>query len=174
MGAARGGLRTGFDKLSVSGPQRDFGLPLRLSLSKPARTRYTRPMPITLSAPAHAAMLSAAAAAHPREACGLLLGEGDGIRAATSAANVHPDPLTRFEIDPAALIAAHKAARAGGPKLVGYWHSHPNGHPRPSATDCEHAGGDGAIWAIVANNAVSVWRDTPNGFEPLSYRMVDG
>ena len=146
----------------------------RVGLSKPARNRYTYPMSITLSKQAHAAMLSAAAAAHPREACGLLLGEGGAIHAATPAANVHPDPLTRFEIDPAALIAAHKAARAGGPTLVGYWHSHPNGHPRPSATDCEHAGGDGAIWAIVADNAVSVWRDAPNGFEPLSYRLVDG
>src|SRR6185503_12046732 len=82
-----------------------------------------------------------AARAHPREACGLLLGRGTRIEGIAPAANVHPEPLTRFEIDPAALIAAHRAARAGGPELVGYYHSHPAGHPLPSATDCEHASG---------------------------------
>lgn len=121
-----------------------------------------------------AAMRVAARAAHPREACGLLLGEGRGIRTATVARNVHPESLRHFEIDPAALIAAHRAARAGGPELIGYWHSHPNGLAMPSATDRAHASGDGRIWAIVAGESLTVWQEGPKGFDPLSYSVKDG
>ncbi|MFC3173786.1 M67 family metallopeptidase [Novosphingobium bradum] len=125
-------------------------------------------MPLSLAPAAAQAMLAAARAAHPREACGLLLGEGARILAATRAANVHPEPLRHFEIDPVALIAAHKAARGGGPQVLGYWHSHPNGLARPSDTDRAHACGDGRAWAIVANGAISLWVDGPNGFAALS------
>ena len=119
-------------------------------------------------------MLAAASAAHPREACGILLGAGDRIHTATTARNVHPEPLRHFEIDPPALIAAHRAARGNGPQVLGYWHSHPNGLARPSDTDRAMASGDGRIWAIVANGAISLWVDAPNGFEPLSYAGEGG
>ena len=82
--------------------------------------------------------------------------------------------MRRFEIDPAALIAAHRGARAGELPVIGYYHSHPTGHPAPSATDCEHAGGDGSVWAIVAGGDVAFWRDGDAGFEALSYEVVEG
>lgn len=129
---------------------------------------------ITLSHQAHAAILHAAEQAHPSEACGLLFGTDTRIEAARPASNVHPEPARHFEIDPAALIAAHKAARAGGPELIGYFHSHPNGLARPSATDAAMASGDGRIWAIAAGGDVSLWRDAPSGFEALSYRIKEG
>ncbi|MEO7384146.1 MAG: M67 family metallopeptidase [Novosphingobium sp.] len=119
-----------------------------------------------------ATVLEEAAKAAPNEACGLLLGRGGVIERAISCANVATDPLRHFEIDPAALIAAHRAARAGGPELIGYWHSHPNGHPLPSATDCEHASGDGRVWAIAAGGEVRFWRDADGGFESLTAREV--
>jgi len=128
----------------------------------------------SLSSSAAEAMLAAARAEHPREACGLLLGEGEHIRTANRAANVHPEPHRHFEIDPAALIAAHKAAREGGPAVLGCWHSHPNGLARPSDTDAAHATGDGRIWAIIANGAISLWVDAPNGFTALSYAVEAG
>jgi proteasome lid subunit RPN8/RPN11 len=131
-------------------------------------------MSFTLSPSAHAAILAAAQEAHPSEACGLLLGQGAHIVAALPAANVHPEPSRHFEIDPAALIAAHKAVRTGGPGVIGYFHSHPNGLARPSATDAANASGDGRIWAIAAAGLVSLWRDAPLGFEPLSYAVRDG
>lgn len=126
-------------------------------------------MPHTLSPMAHAAILQGAIATAPNEACGLLLGAGSHVHTATVTTNVHPDPATRFEIDPAALIAAHRAARQGGPALLGYWHSHPNGRAGPSATDRAAASGDGRVWAIVARGNVTLWRDGANGFEPLPY-----
>ena len=123
-------------------------------------------------------IFAAAAAAHPLECCGLLLGEGDHIREARPAANVHPEPARFFEIDPQALIDAHRDARsgasAGGPVLVGYYHSHPLGPPEPSATDRAHGTGDGRVWAIVGEGTVAFWRDAKEGFELLSYSVEHG
>jgi proteasome lid subunit RPN8/RPN11 len=130
-------------------------------------------MPLTLSPTAHAAILAAAAEAAPSEACGLLLGIGTHIETAQATANVHRDPSRHFEIDPAALIAAHKAARSGGPDIIGYFHSHPNGLARPSVTDVASAAGDGRIWAIAAAGEVTLWRDSPSGFEALSYAIKE-
>jgi len=120
-----------------------------------------------------AAILAEAHRAAPEEACGLLLGVS-AIGRAITAANVHPTPRTHFEIDPLALIAAHKAARAGGPALAGYWHSHPSGPPEPSDTDRAHASGDGRVWAIAGEGRVTFWRDGPDGFEALCTVPVDG
>ena len=99
-----------------------------------------------------------AAAAHPREACGLLFGEDGRITGWQAAANVADDPERHFEIDPAALFAALRAGRAGGPALIGYWHSHPGGDPRPSATDIAMAAADGKLWLIVAGDRIAGWR----------------
>lgn len=131
-------------------------------------------MTIEVTSGALATLRAEAERAAPRECCGLLLGQGARIECARPAANVSPSPLTRFEIDPAALFAAHKVARGGGPHVIGYFHSHPAGHPVPSATDCEHSTGDLRVWAIVAGDEVAFWRDSGNGFTPLSWRIVEG
>jgi len=131
-------------------------------------------METAVTSGAKATLLAEAAAAFPLEACGLLLGAAGVITAAVPVRNVHPDPARHFELDPAALIAAHRAARAGGPQVLGYYHSHPTGLASPSATDRACASGDGRIWAIVAGGAIGWWRDTPEGFEPLPLRVVAG
>ena len=114
-------------------------------------------------------LLAEAEAAHPDECCGILLGEGDTIVANARAANVHPNPALHFEIDPQVLINAHRDARNGGPQISGYYHSHPNGRPVPSATDAAMAARDGMVWAIVAAGRVSFWRSGDAGFDPLPY-----
>lgn len=119
------------------------------------------------------AIIAEAARAAPREACGLLLGRGLRIIEARPCVNVAPSPETHFEIDPQTLIDAHRAARAGGPALIGYYHSHPSGPPEPSPTDRAQAAGDGKAWAIVAQGHVRFWRDEADGFKPLSYTPVD-
>jgi proteasome lid subunit RPN8/RPN11 len=121
-----------------------------------------------------ATLVASAARAGPEECCGLLLGHDGRITEARAADNVAGDRLRHFEIDPAALFAAHREARSGGRELLGYYHSHPTGHPVPSATDCAHASGDNRAWAIVAGGEVAFWRDGDDGFEALSYRVVDG
>lgn len=131
-------------------------------------------MPVIVTSEVVGALITEARAAHPREACGLLFGTQDAITAHVPAANVHPRPHTRFEIDPRALIAAYRAMRAGGPRLVGYYHSHPHGPPEPSATDQALAARDGMIWAIVGEGAVALFRAGDDGLTPLRYRVTDG
>ena len=103
----------------------------------------------------------ARAAADDREICGLLLGQAGRIEAIAPAANVAADPARHFELDPAVLIAAHRAARSGGPKVIGHYHSHPSGVAIPSATDAACAMPDGTLWLIVAGEAVRLWRAQP-------------
>jgi proteasome lid subunit RPN8/RPN11 len=114
------------------------------------------------------ALLAQAAAAFPNECCGILLGAGACITAIQPAANIHPRPATHFEIAPAALIAAHRTARGGGPQVIGYYPSHPRGPAAPSATDRALAAGDGRVWAIIGAGEIGWWRDTPLGFTTLS------
>ena len=113
-----------------------------------------------------------ASRAHPRECCGILLGEGSAITSAIPASNVHPSPQTHFEIDPQTLINAHRAARVGGPQVLGYYHSHPDGPSEPSATDRDQASRDGAVWAIVGRDAIGWWLDAPDGFTALPYVAI--
>jgi proteasome lid subunit RPN8/RPN11 len=110
------------------------------------------------------AILARAAADPARECCGLLLGADGRIEAAVPAANVADDPARRFEIDPAALIAAHKAARGGAPGPLGHYHSHPSGDPVPSATDAAQAAPDGRLWLIVTPaGGHALWRAEADG-----------
>lgn len=116
--------------------------------------------------------LVAAANASRDEVCGLLLGEGMVVARIAPCRNVAADPATRFEIDPGALIAAHRAARAGGPAVIGHYHSHPSGRAHPSPRDAMDAAPDGSIWLIIADDAVTAWRAVADGavhgrFDPL-------
>ncbi|MEE4207436.1 MAG: M67 family metallopeptidase [Erythrobacter sp.] len=120
------------------------------------------------------AMIAAARAADRLEACGILLGAGLRIEKFAPAANVHPEPRHHFEIDPQALIDAHRTAREGGPEVVGYFHSHPSGPARPSATDRVMAAADGRVWAIWGEGRLAFFRAGKGGFETLSSRMIGG
>ena len=51
--------------------------------------------------------------------------------------------------------------------MLGYYHSHPTGDARPSATDQAQAAGDGRVWAIVGACDVSWWLDDEAGFVQL-------
>ncbi len=105
-----------------------------------------------------AAILADCAVDPAVERCGLLFGTDAAIAAVRPCANVAAAPARRFELDPAALIAALRAERAGGPRLVGHYHSHPDGQAMPSATDAAAAAPDGRLWLIVAGGGVRAWR----------------
>jgi proteasome lid subunit RPN8/RPN11 len=96
-------------------------------------------MAIALLAPAVAhALRTQAAAAYPREACGLL----GGVRAPgelrldrylpQANAAIETD---RFAIEPLAILRAGAALRASGRELLAVFHSHPDRSPTPSAAD---------------------------------------
>jgi len=117
------------------------------------------------------AILARAGASPDREICGLLFGAPGLIAQAAPAANVHPDPARHFEVDPAALIAVHKAARAGGPHLIGHYHSHPSGSPTASAEDAE-AAEEGQLCLIVAREAYRLYRGESGGLAPVQLEIV--
>lgn len=129
-------------------------------------------MSVVIASTALATIVAHAAAALPDESCGILVGRDAAIDAAIPAANVAAEPATAFEIDPAALVAAHRGARAGA-AVVGWYHSHPNGVGEPSATDAARAVEDGRLWLIAAAGAVTAWRAGAAGavhgrFDPVA------
>jgi proteasome lid subunit RPN8/RPN11 len=128
-------------------------------------------MTVTISRAILNTILVRAAAATGSEICGLLLGEGDRIREAREAMNISTEPERRFELDPVTLLTAHKEARAGGPAVLGHYHSHPGGSVEPSACDAEMAQPDGALWLICApDGRYALWRA---GTEGLHGRFSD-
>jgi desampylase len=109
------------------------------------------------------------AAEHPEvEICGLLLGRGAVVEELRACANVAADPADSFEIDPAALIAAHREARGGGLAPIGHYHSHPRGPAEPSARDAAMAE-PGSWWLIAGEGQVRGWRARADGgFDPVT------
>lgn len=112
-------------------------------------------MKLILPAALEAEIARQAAAAFPRECCGLI----EGTRRGTSfrVTRIYPgrnlaEAPDRFEIDPADHIAAMKAARAGGANIIGCYHSHPGGKPRPSRQDLSGAGEEDFLWLIAATD----------------------
>ena len=113
-------------------------------------------MPIAIARSLLDQILAEAAASPDREICGLLFGDCGKISEARPAPNIADDPARTFELDPGALFAAMKAERAGGPKIIGHYHSHPNGRVEPSEHDAE-AAEPGSLWMIVAGGRASLW-----------------
>src|SRR5690606_22864294 len=56
----------------------------------------------------------------------------------------------RFEIDPQLWVDLTRAHRGGPMRVVGLYHSHPDGPAQPSAIDLEAAWGEELAWLIVA------------------------
>lgn len=128
-------------------------------------------MSVSISSGLLATLVAAADASPDTEICGLLLGTPNRIEAADACPNVAANPSRTFEIDPAALFAAHRNARRGGLAIVGHYHSHPSGVPVPSPRDAAQAMGDGALWLILGGGDARAWRSVETGAfveEPLA------
>ncbi len=93
-------------------------------------------------------------AAIPQEACGLLMGRHDGggvyhITKIIPSPNLSNRPERAFDIDPALIIRHQKQYRAGGDKIIGHYHSHPDGQATPSPRDREQNYDADLIWLII-------------------------
>ncbi|MBB4152854.1 proteasome lid subunit RPN8/RPN11 [Sphingomonas jinjuensis] len=130
-------------------------------------------MALTIASELVAQIVAEARSSPGVEICGLLIGER-----AVPCRNVADAPATRFEIDPAALIAAYRDGRRGGPAIVGCYHSHPNGSAVPSPRDAADAAANGWLWLIVGGDGtVKAWRAVKNGavhgrFDPVALRVA--
>jgi proteasome lid subunit RPN8/RPN11 len=116
-----------------------------------------------------------AARTPPVEVCGVLTGvqasTGDRVTDVRRVANVADDPTTRYELDPAATLAAIEEVTDAGTDVVGFYHSHPAGPAEPSAVDRELASWSGYVYLVVslagAEPVLSAWRWTGEEFERL-------
>ncbi|RQH03553.1 M67 family peptidase [Natrarchaeobius oligotrophus] len=98
---------------------------------------------LVVSASVRDAIVERARDGRPREICGVLGGEfGDErsrVRSQYPAANVAETPRTRYRIDPERQLSIFDRLEERGEEIVGFYHSHPTGPPRPSATDAAKA-----------------------------------
>ncbi len=91
-----------------------------------------------------AAMVAHARASYPDECCGAMLGSTDGdakiVRQAIALENAFEGAqAARYELRPADLLAADKAARERQMDLIGIYHSHPDCDAYFSATDLKNS-----------------------------------
>lgn len=122
-----------------------------------------------------AALPRLAAAALPREACGLLVGresaDGVAVTGLAPSRNLAADE-DAFEIDAALQLALQRRLRGTAEAVVGVWHSHPAGAPTPSARDAEGAWETGLAWLITSGEETTAWRALGDGagFAPAALR----
>lgn len=101
-----------------------------------------------------AQVLLASARAYPNEACGLIEGAdaSDGWRATAihESKNLAADPARHFLIDPQVQFDLLRTLRGRESRVIGCFHSHPNGRAEPSATDRAEAYESGFVYLIAA------------------------
>ncbi|MFB1065920.1 desampylase [Natrinema sp. H-ect4] len=120
---------------------------------------------IVLPTAAREAILERAREGMPDEVCGVLGGayEPDGrsrVRSQYPAENVAETPRTRYEIDSEQQLRIFERLEDRGEEIVGFYHSHPRGPPRPSATDAARATWPDRSYLIVSLEPLEVgsWR----------------
>lgn len=98
-------------------------------------------------------IIDAGEAAYPNESCGLLVGHGGDCLEVTDvvpAINLSVDPRSHFEIDPAVRLAVMRRLAESNERIVGHFHSHPDGPSVPSNTDLAMAHEPEFVWIITA------------------------
>lgn len=124
-----------------------------------------------------------AEAAYPHEACALLVGTDDlRVTEIVPARNLAATPEREFELDPAVQFAVMRRLRENGGRetnetnlrIIGHWHSHPNGRAQPSLQDAAMIYDRSLVWLISAvqdgrAGRPTAWQpnDMADGFTPL-------
>ncbi len=110
------------------------------------------------------AMLEHARAAAPRECCGLILYDREGVAVDLHrTTNINPDP-DQFTVDPQAHYRILMGAEERGQRIGAVYHSHPHGPPQPSEVD-RAAGLDPGWLSFI------VGRTLTGGWEVRTYRL---
>lgn len=99
-------------------------------------------------------LLAHAREGRPEEVCGILAGRRDGDRRAVHrhyrVRNAHARPVGEYLLDPnEQLRVTLEVEDELGLEVIGFYHSHPAGPPRLSATDAARASWPGATYFLV-------------------------
>lgn len=109
-----------------------------------------------------------AESAYPEECCGVLVGRDAGgrtiVEQVIAAENVSPrDRRRSFTINPVRVLEAHHRARALNSRVVGFYHSHPEGVARPSAHDAREAWPEMSYLILSREGRLTSWRRASGG-----------
>ena len=100
-------------------------------------------------------ILNAANAAYPLECCGLIEGfcKADAWHAVAvhRAQNLAVDPSNHFLIDPQVHFDLLRSLRGSERRIIGCFHSHPNGPATPSDRDRAMAIEENFLWLIAGD-----------------------
>lgn len=136
-----------------------------------------------------AQILAHCAESFPREACGLLIGHEGRVTKVIASPNLSVTPEKAFEIDPALIIHHQKAIRnqkaprnqkvsrnqkkyrTGPDKIIGHYHSHPDGQAAPSIRDQQQNYDTALIWVIVSTTKMGA--QDINAFATYDGQLVD-
>ncbi|MCA1834704.1 MAG: M67 family metallopeptidase, partial [Actinobacteria bacterium] len=103
----------------------------------------------------------------PKEACGLIAGPpGQAVRLYRMQ-NIDPDPVMRYNADPAELKRIYDDLFDNDWEVVSIYHSHTHSPAFPSPTDVERAYHPDAVYALVSLSD----RGNP---DVRAFRIVDG
>lgn len=124
-------------------------------------------------------ILDAASTAFPDECCGLI--EGFSKAGAWHAVAVHRarnlamDPSNHFLVDPQVHFDLLRSLRGSERRIIGCFHSHPNGLSVPSANDRAMAIEPNFVWLIASGEKADVFvlsayvfDDRAGDFSPLN------
>lgn len=116
-----------------------------------------------------ARVLLAASRAYPNECCGLIEGadapDGWCALAIHEATNIADDPRRRFLIDPQVQFDLMRRLRSAKTRIIGCFHSHPDGEARPSAADRAEAYESEFVYLIAGGS--------PDVFTLKAYLFTD-
>ena len=124
---------------------------------------------LTLTGHVYDQILAHARAAHPIEACGVLIGidaRPGLVDRLVPMANVEQSP-TCFRFDPTAQLAVWQDAEDMGETVIAVYHSHTGSAPYPSGVDIAYAA-DPDVHHVIVSTA----ENTPG--ELRTFRIIDG
>ena len=137
---------------------------------------------LTLTQDVYDDVLTHALDGRPAEVCGVLGGSYGEERShavtARQVENVADSPRTTYHLDPSEQLEVMDDIEEVGADVVGFYHSHPTGPPRPSPTDTAQATWSGYSYVIVSLSGehpfVGSWRWTGDRFEREAVGISSG
>ncbi|MFC7202359.1 desampylase [Haloferax namakaokahaiae] len=104
----------------------------------------------------------------PAEVCGILAGTGNTLSRILPVSNVADEPRVAYELDPQETLTKIESVEESGDSVLGFYHSHPESAPVPSATDREQASWPGYVYLICSpDGRMNAYEWTADVFEPL-------